>query len=249
MARARGRRFNLLLSNHRLVGFKDGRVPCRWKDYAAGSQQKVMTVSADELLTIPPPRSTERPGPHPPVRALCQPQTVRFATALPRAAQRRHRTTTTCTHSSDQVAARLPAHACDRTHSWRAGWQDAQRELHAMGASAFPVVEDDIAPTQWSPYETGAAARAYGLSFDEKRSEPWRHSRIQADFDVGLKEWRGRAQHSGEGLHHNSRDQQLTAHLQSRVTYGQWRILQCKKLRSTKSRSRQWKQSLPGLMD
>ena len=38
------------ISNHRLVAFKDERVSFRWKDYAAGSKQKIMTVSADEFL-------------------------------------------------------------------------------------------------------------------------------------------------------------------------------------------------------
>ena len=38
------------ISNHRLVSFKDDRVSFRWKDYAADSKQKVMTVSADEFL-------------------------------------------------------------------------------------------------------------------------------------------------------------------------------------------------------
>jgi hypothetical protein len=38
------------ISNRRLISFKDDRVSFRWKDYAAGSKQKVMTVSADEFL-------------------------------------------------------------------------------------------------------------------------------------------------------------------------------------------------------
>jgi hypothetical protein len=38
------------ISNHRLVTFKDDRVSFRWKDYAQGSKQKVMTVSTDEFL-------------------------------------------------------------------------------------------------------------------------------------------------------------------------------------------------------
>jgi hypothetical protein len=38
------------ISNHRLVAFCDDRVSFRWKDYAHGSKQKVMTVSADEFL-------------------------------------------------------------------------------------------------------------------------------------------------------------------------------------------------------
>jgi Putative transposase/Transposase zinc-binding domain len=38
------------ISNHRLISFKDDRVSFRWKDYAASSRQKVMTVSANEFL-------------------------------------------------------------------------------------------------------------------------------------------------------------------------------------------------------
>jgi hypothetical protein len=38
------------ISNHRIVGFDDGQVTFRWKDYAHGSKQKVMTVTAEEFL-------------------------------------------------------------------------------------------------------------------------------------------------------------------------------------------------------
>jgi hypothetical protein len=38
------------ISNHRLVAFTEDRVSFRWKDYAAGGKQKVMTVSTDEFL-------------------------------------------------------------------------------------------------------------------------------------------------------------------------------------------------------
>jgi len=38
------------ISNHRLVAFQDGQVTFRWKDYAHGSKQKLMTVSAEEFL-------------------------------------------------------------------------------------------------------------------------------------------------------------------------------------------------------
>jgi hypothetical protein len=38
------------ISNHRLVSFKDDQVSFRWKDYTAGSKQKVKTVSADKFL-------------------------------------------------------------------------------------------------------------------------------------------------------------------------------------------------------
>ena len=38
------------ISNHRLVAFKEDLVSFRWKDYAHGGKQKVMTVSTDEFL-------------------------------------------------------------------------------------------------------------------------------------------------------------------------------------------------------
>ncbi len=38
------------ISNHRLIGFKDGKVTFLWKDYARGNKKRTMTVSADEFL-------------------------------------------------------------------------------------------------------------------------------------------------------------------------------------------------------
>jgi hypothetical protein len=38
------------ISNHRLVGFENDHVSFRWRDYAHGGRQKVMTVSAHEFL-------------------------------------------------------------------------------------------------------------------------------------------------------------------------------------------------------
>jgi hypothetical protein len=38
------------ISNHRLVAFQNDRVSFRWKDYAHGGKQKIMTVSAEEFL-------------------------------------------------------------------------------------------------------------------------------------------------------------------------------------------------------
>jgi hypothetical protein len=40
----------IAISNHRLVSFTEGKVTFRWKDYAHGSQQKLMTLTADEFL-------------------------------------------------------------------------------------------------------------------------------------------------------------------------------------------------------
>jgi Putative transposase len=38
------------ISNHRLVAFQNDRVSFRWRDYAHGGKQKVMTLSADQFL-------------------------------------------------------------------------------------------------------------------------------------------------------------------------------------------------------
>ena len=38
------------ISNHRLVSLQNGQVSFRWKDYAHGSKQRIMTLSADEFL-------------------------------------------------------------------------------------------------------------------------------------------------------------------------------------------------------
>jgi hypothetical protein len=38
------------ISNHRLVALTDGNVTFRWKDYAHGNRQKLMTVSVEEFL-------------------------------------------------------------------------------------------------------------------------------------------------------------------------------------------------------
>jgi Putative transposase/Transposase zinc-binding domain len=38
------------ISNHRIVNVADGAVTFRWKDYAHGSQQRTITVTADEFL-------------------------------------------------------------------------------------------------------------------------------------------------------------------------------------------------------
>ena len=38
------------ISNHRLVAFQNDRVSFRWKDYAHGGKQKIMTISSHEFL-------------------------------------------------------------------------------------------------------------------------------------------------------------------------------------------------------
>ena len=38
------------ISNHRITNYSEGKVSFRWKDYAHGSQQRVMTLGTDEFL-------------------------------------------------------------------------------------------------------------------------------------------------------------------------------------------------------
>jgi hypothetical protein len=38
------------ISNHRITNFADGKVTFRWKDYAHKSEQRLMTVTAEEFL-------------------------------------------------------------------------------------------------------------------------------------------------------------------------------------------------------
>jgi hypothetical protein len=38
------------ISNHRIVGFRDGKVTFLWKDYAHGSKRRLMTLTAEEFL-------------------------------------------------------------------------------------------------------------------------------------------------------------------------------------------------------
>lgn len=74
------------------------------------------------------------------------------------------------------------------TASWRAGWQDADRELLQAGftlsntRSSAPICE------QWSLYGTGSQARACELPFDVNRGEAWKRSWVAADIQLGLTE-------------------------------------------------------------
>lgn len=40
----------IAISNHRLIGFKEGNVGFRWKDYRHGGQQKIMELAAEEFI-------------------------------------------------------------------------------------------------------------------------------------------------------------------------------------------------------
>ncbi len=94
------------ISNHRLVAFENDRVSFRWRDYAHGGKKKVMTVSAHEflrrfLLHV----LARRPGSHPTLRTLRQPQTKCSARTLPRSARHRR----PCVDPPEPPSLRCPA--------------------------------------------------------------------------------------------------------------------------------------------
>ena len=72
------------------------------------------------------------------------------------------------------------------TSCWRAGWQEADRELAGNGASEADRANENSIPDQWSLYGTGQMARLCDLPFDEGRAEPWKRSWVQADIELGL---------------------------------------------------------------
>jgi hypothetical protein len=91
------------ISNHRLVAFENHRVSFRWRDYAHGGKNKVMTVPA------------QRPGPHPPLRPLRQPQTQCCARTLPQVARRSCRRRSPPNRQPAALSCLLRIHAGDGT--------------------------------------------------------------------------------------------------------------------------------------
>ncbi len=74
------------------------------------------------------------------------------------------------------------------TPCWRAGWQEADRELTASNgylrsSSVDPNV--DLEPMEWSLFGTGNFARDYQLPFDHVRGTAWKRSWIRRDIEVG----------------------------------------------------------------
>ncbi len=73
------------------------------------------------------------------------------------------------------------------TYCWRAGWQDADRELRASGHQEAKEMMNEAAPAQWSSYGTGRLARICGLPFDADRSDAWKQSWVQTDIELSLR--------------------------------------------------------------
>ena len=69
--------------NHRLVAFQNDQVSFRWKDYADGGKQKIMTVSADEFLRPFLIHTCQGLAPHPLLRAVRESPAQQYARTLP----------------------------------------------------------------------------------------------------------------------------------------------------------------------
>ena len=71
------------------------------------------------------------------------------------------------------------------TPCWRAGWQEADREISGAAVSEKRHAVAGMS-TLWSPFESGGHARTRGLPFDELCSDSWKRSWIQADIALGI---------------------------------------------------------------
>ena len=72
---------------------------------------------------------------------------------------------------------------------WRAGWQEADRELSASGRCirqcSAGYVTNEVSAEVSLAY-AGDLARNYDLAFDPTRSDLWKRSWIQRDIELGV---------------------------------------------------------------
>ena len=73
------------------------------------------------------------------------------------------------------------------TPCWRAGWQDAGREI-AGAAFAEEMFRTADVTVRWSLFGTGSQARGCGLPFDKFSPESWKRSWVKADIALSLAE-------------------------------------------------------------
>ncbi len=71
------------------------------------------------------------------------------------------------------------------TLSWRAGWQEADRELTWCIAGDWSVEPRTVAHA-WSFYGNGEIARACDLPFEARETEEWKRSWVAADIVLGM---------------------------------------------------------------
>jgi len=76
------------------------------------------------------------------------------------------------------------AHPC-----WRCGWEDADTESLESNRHRRVVAEgreDHFEDTRGNLFDSGKAARANGISFDEDRTEPWKEGWVAIDIELGM---------------------------------------------------------------
>ncbi len=72
---------------------------------------------------------------------------------------------------------------------WRCGWEDADTEaleFHRHRRVVAEGKEDHFEKTRGNLFDSGKAARANGIFFDEYRTVPWKEGWIAADIQLGM---------------------------------------------------------------
>jgi hypothetical protein len=127
----------MAISNHRLLAFDGKTVSFRWRDYAHGSKQRVMTVGTVEFLRpLLPPRSAQGLRTHPPLRPALQ-SIPKAATAPgPRTARSSRRRAT----SPANTAAGLRPLALSSLRQRHARLRALHRGTTLLGESRFLMI-------------------------------------------------------------------------------------------------------------
>ena len=74
-------------------------------------------------------------------------------------------------------------------HCWRCGWENADTEALESKRHRRVVAagrEDHFEGIRGNLFDSGKAARANGISFDEDRTEPWKEGWVAVDIELGM---------------------------------------------------------------
>jgi len=74
-------------------------------------------------------------------------------------------------------------------HCWRCGWENADTEALESKRHRRVVAagrEDHFEGTRGNLFDSGKAARANGISFDEDPTEPWKEGWVAVDIELGM---------------------------------------------------------------
>jgi hypothetical protein len=77
----------------------------------------------------------------------------------------------------------------NQPHSWQCGWEDAHLELLASDKHEQRLAcgeSDDYGETWGLLFDAGGDARVNGITFDERRTQPWKEGWIDADINFGM---------------------------------------------------------------